>query len=689
MRTFGSPYLTEITLPASLTYIPTEAFADCVNLKTVTFDPNWGAAPLAVGMFQNCPALEEITLPADLAAVPEYCFYMCTSLKTVHFPQGLKSIGRKAFASCWSLQEIDLPASLELFDSSHYSLGQYYSGYACEAFAGCALTEVDLTGCPLLTEIPAGTFAANGELTVIRLGDSIRTIGDRAFSRSGMTQDYLSGDREVLYGKYTPYQYLPVAELRWPSGLTAIGDEAFLDCFLGKLSDEPFPLQLPETVKTIGSWAFAAGDHPQMFATRMYNMIVLPEGRLPSGITLLGESTFRHTAVTEIAVPEGVISIGGYCFADTPRLKAVTLPDSVTEIGDWAFSSCGITAPGNRYTLPAGLKTVGFAAFVDTPGVKHWVLPAGLELLERRAFDFGTDEDPHTLTFLNQDGGLPVIRMDDDLFSGPVTIRCYEHSAAHTWALERQAGANGENVRIVLVDDSAILRVLLLKEDGSAVGERELLSVAWYDETAGSGVLSWETSLEEDIDPTHVYRVDMITADDLRYNYLVPETLSLSVYPQNEPSVTYTLKPRERVTYSFGVADYDNHAAAHLVTVSTSVGGITRLYSRADKNLPYDYDARRFLLELPRIETAVAVSMPGCSLLTLKHIQLLEAEDGVIDLGVLEPVYNPLALEYPLRFVDAATGKAVQPGFGRGRGHSGCPQPDPAGKRAGYREGGG
>ena len=663
LRDFGSPFLTEIYLPASLEEIPQEAFANCENLKTVTFDPEWGSTPLSRGMFLDCPAIQEIVLPASLRTVPEECFFMCSSLRRVDFPSGLQSIGVRAFASCWSLTEIDLPASLERFDTVLHSGGNAYPVDYSDAFAGCDLKAVDLTLCPLLTELPGGVFCANGELTSIRLGDGIRSIGDYAFARSGMQSVYLSGDRPVRYGKHRVTEYRPVTELRWPANLTSIGNGAFYDSFLGEEGDEVFLLTLPESVKTIGDWAFSAGNHSAYYSQQHYNCVDLPEGALPAGLLSLGEGTFQYTTLSGVTVPQGVTVIPDYCFAGTPLLTEVNLPDSVTDIGDWAFSSCAMAVPDGKYTLPADLKSIGFAAFVATPAIRHWVLPAGVETVERRGFDFLADGEAKSLTFFNQDGALPVIRLDDELFSVPVTIRCYENSAARLWAKSMQA-ANGDNVRIGSLDDSTILRVLLRKRDGGTVGARELRSVAWYDETAGDGlVLSRETSLEEGIDASHVYRVELVTSDELRYDYLAPETLSLSVFPETETSVEYVLDPRERVTYSFSIQDFDIHAGIHNLTVFTSVGEIEYSYTKFDGTLAYDYDSRRFSLNLPRVETSLFVTMEDHLPLRLKHLQMREAVEGVIDLGELELERGHLSPEYPLRFLEAVTGKTLNPGF--------------------------
>ncbi len=364
-------------------------------------------------------------------------------------------------------------------------------------------------------------------------------------------------------------------------------------------------------------------------------------------------------------IPEGVSRIGAYAFYDCYALTDVTMHEGVAEIGDWAFSGAAVTAPDGKYALPAGLKTVGFAAFVNTPGVTHWVLPAGIEHLDRRAFEFRDDGQPHTLTILNQDGAKPDIDMDGGFCSAPVTLRCYKDSAAWNWAKGIQSSdANGSNLTLRDLDDTGMLRVLLGKRDGTTVGATELHRVLWYDETAGDGnVLSTETSLEGGIDPEHVYRVDIVTTDALRYEYIVPEVLSLSVYPQIDTNVSYTLPARERVTFTFGVKDFYSPNYTHKLSLVSSVGDIVYEYGPDDFSDTFSDGTQFFTLELPRVESSLTVSMPDHVTLRMKHLQMLEAVDGVIDLGVLELEPNPLVREYPLAFQDAETDQPLDPGF--------------------------
>ena len=62
---------------------------------------------------------------------------------------------------------------------------------------------------------------------------------------------------------------------------------------------------------------------------------------IPESVTSIGESAFYGcTGLTSVTIPEGVTSIGQLAFRDCNNLTSVTIPGSVTSIGDSAFGGC-------------------------------------------------------------------------------------------------------------------------------------------------------------------------------------------------------------------------------------------------------------------------------------------------------------------------------------------------------------
>lgn len=100
-----------IHLPDTLESISLKAFLNMRSLKTVNIPESVTA--IGQSAFSGCTGLTEITLPEGLLGLGKACFKDCRNLSKVQFSGNkLERIRDYAFARCYALQYIDLPASL-------------------------------------------------------------------------------------------------------------------------------------------------------------------------------------------------------------------------------------------------------------------------------------------------------------------------------------------------------------------------------------------------------------------------------------------------------------------------------------------------------------------------------------------------------------------------------------------------
>ena len=86
-----------------------------------------GVTSIGAKAFYGCSSLASISLPAGVTSIGTWAFKQCSSLVSIELPAGLTSIGYKAFEGCSSLASIELPAGLT-------SIGDL-------AFSGCSSLE--------------------------------------------------------------------------------------------------------------------------------------------------------------------------------------------------------------------------------------------------------------------------------------------------------------------------------------------------------------------------------------------------------------------------------------------------------------------------------------------------------------------------------------------------------------------
>lgn len=190
--------ITSVTIPASVTEIGANAFADCTNLTSVNYAGDWSNLTIQSGNpavqdaaneqlfdFEFTPdntavivkkyngtaadvtipshykgkpvtmidhaafhdsSVTSVTIPDSVTSIPDDAFAFCSQLTNISIPNSVTFIGFSAFNSCTSLKSITLPSSLSTIQSSaFYNCGNletiripvsvtFIGNYA---FAGC------------------------------------------------------------------------------------------------------------------------------------------------------------------------------------------------------------------------------------------------------------------------------------------------------------------------------------------------------------------------------------------------------------------------------------------------------------------------------------------------------------------------------------------------------------------------
>lgn len=91
---------------------------------------------------------------------------------------------------------------------------------------------------------------------------------------------------------------------------------------------------------------------------------------------------FRESALATVTIPNSVTSIGDNAFDGCSNLTSVTLPDCVTSIGDYAFAYCNFTS----ITLPGNVTYIGNGAFVGCVNLTSITIPTSITSIGEKVF---------------------------------------------------------------------------------------------------------------------------------------------------------------------------------------------------------------------------------------------------------------------------------------------------------------
>ena len=105
---------------------------------------------------------------------------------------------------------------------------------------------------------------------------------------------------------------------------------------------------------------------------------------IPDSVTSIGDSAFSCcSSLQSVTIPDSVTSIGGRAFGECSSLQSVTIPDSVTSIGDRAFSWCTSL---QSVTIPDSVTSIDESAFSWCTSLQSVIIPDSVTSIGDRAF---------------------------------------------------------------------------------------------------------------------------------------------------------------------------------------------------------------------------------------------------------------------------------------------------------------
>jgi len=421
-----------VTIPNWVESIGIYAFMNCSGMTSVTIPDS--IKNIGDFAFLNCSGLSSVTIPGSVTNFGEHAFYRCSGLASVTIGNGVSGIRNDMFQYCYGIKTVTMPCvnglrMSNLFpDSYEKSLRKVTltggGAIPMRTFEGCTtLSDVDIRngvtsignfafdGCSGLTSVTipnsitsigSGAFRGCRGLTKITIPDGVPSIGDWTFDGcDGLTS--IAIPNSVTNIGRCALSCKNLESVTIGKGVTRIGEGAFYDCRALKAV----------YITDIAKWCGISFDYSANPLSRSQNIyldgklivdLAIPDGvtsigayafngcsgltsvTIPDSVTNIGYAAFRNldcSGLTNVTMGSSVASIGSSAFEGCSSLTSVMIPDSVTSIGDYAFTDCsGLTS----VTIPDSVTNIGDGAFNGCSGLTDVAIGKGVTNVGDQAF---------------------------------------------------------------------------------------------------------------------------------------------------------------------------------------------------------------------------------------------------------------------------------------------------------------
>ena len=104
---------------------------------------------------------------------------------------------------------------------------------------------------------------------------------------------------------------------------------------------------------------------------------------IPNSVTSIGDYAFGMCSLTSVIIPNSVTSIGWGAFEDCDSLTSITIGNSVTSIDDWAFSLCSSLT---SVTIGNSVTSIGCGDFSHCSSLASITIPNSVTSIGEWAF---------------------------------------------------------------------------------------------------------------------------------------------------------------------------------------------------------------------------------------------------------------------------------------------------------------
>lgn len=324
--------IVKVVIEGGVKHVGSYAFYDYSNLQAVTFAE--GVKSIGSSAFYGCEGIKELLFPSSMkiisgqhntnedaepqvstfgmggtgtAYMSSEAFRGCAGLTSVTIPRGVIGVGSGTFKNCEKLVSLTMGKKVRKIDYRAFddctALDSVY--WNAEAFRGNGSEGVlphtfrKIVFGESVEYVPVGLCKDNANLTMVKMGSHIRTIGASAFKQCTALKEVVLPPDVASIEESAFYGCTALQAVDFPASLEYIGNTAFANTGLTSLF-------ILSTVKSFGTYAFSQNKELEW--------------------VVIAKDPFQH--------PNGL-------FGSCDKLQAIYLPDGINFYENYGWSYYG------------------------------------------------------------------------------------------------------------------------------------------------------------------------------------------------------------------------------------------------------------------------------------------------------------------------------------------------------------
>ena len=328
----------------------------------------------------------EVDIPGSIENIGANAFSDCKNLKRVTLHKGLKRIGFACFGCCKSLEQLDIPDTVEVMENA-------------------ALYQTEITEIKLPKEMKTVSDALFQEcpsLKKVIFPENVESIGWTFFDSNTALEEIVLSSEKIQY--IDPHNDL--SKTPWykkqPSGWLFLGD-----CLIGYKENPDDNLDVyDDNDDYIGrkeiDFNIKKGTKRILYVPSNIN---IGDVVIPDGVTVIGKDAFRgNKYIKNLTIPTSVDKVYEFAFCDTDNCNNLLIKSTgQTVLGSFSLQGCGMA----NLTIDGNVKTLERAAITCCDNLKSITINGSVDRMEKSAI--GENENCTSIVF---GGDINLINID-------------------------------------------------------------------------------------------------------------------------------------------------------------------------------------------------------------------------------------------------------------------------------------